>query len=201
MPLSAHKYPKTVPMVTESYMLGDAYIRTSATKTKIDNEFGGVGLHDASQGLMVKEWQAKLFGNDVLIHPADAPNATITLFTEPNITEIALAFDFNMQPIVAYMQAGVMKMRWYDGTRGGYVVDTFTTGDKSPRMTIDDKRADQTSDADVLLFYIRGSSIFCRLLRDRFAVEYEWKGSIDPAPIRIVSCGLTTGYRFQLQYV
>src|SRR5690606_35250660 len=69
-----------------------------------DWELGGVALNDPSQGLSVKVWHAFAthdHDTDVVTVWVEAPGVPATeLFSGIGITEIALAFDQNMNPFV-----------------------------------------------------------------------------------------------------
>lgn len=161
----------------------------------VDYEMGGVAIQDPSQGMSVRVWKLWLDGTDVVLAPDDTPSARTVLFSGSGITELTLAFDSNMTPVVAYMQDGTMKLRWLDLTIPAYV--TTTIAGASPYLSFDDRRQRMIARADVMLFYLRDGIVRLRLLRDRFLTEYDWT----PEPVgtkRIVAAGLDSGYRMQL---
>jgi hypothetical protein len=137
----------------------------------IDYEFGGVALRDASQGLRVKVWTFRLTGEDVTAEALDVP-ATV-LFSGAGITEIAGAFDQNMNPAVAFMQAGTLKLYWYDSLAEEQVITDFDG--HSPKVCMDDKRRAQTllGNNDVIFAYIRDGVLYNRTQRYRYEVEDE----------------------------
>lgn len=134
-----------------------------------DWEWGGVALNDPSQGLFVQIWHLTLEGDNVCIEAPSVPKTT--LFTGADITDVALAFDQNMRPFVAYTQAGSAKFWWYDPTVQ-MMVTTDLPGATTPRCTLDDKREFNTSGSDVILAYLKGRDLYFRMQRDRFTVEY-----------------------------
>lgn len=144
----------------------------------VDYEMGGVGLSDASTGLLVQVWTATLVGvpgeAGTAVH-VSAPNTPDTLlFQRDGITEISLAFDQNMRPFIAFVAAGQATFWWYDATLPGARFTDLPTGSSSPKCTLDDKRPLETlaGTSDILLAYIRTDNLYYREQRDRYTVEY-----------------------------
>ena len=165
----------------------------------VDYELGGVALQDPSQGMSVRVWKLWLNGTDVTLAPDVTPSSGTVLFSGTGITELTLAFDSNMTPIVAYVQDGVMKLHWYDAAAVPPAYVTTTFDGTSPYLSFDDRRPRMISRADVLLFYLSGGIVKVRTLRDRFTIEYDWT----PAPVgtkRIIAAGLDSGFRMQLVF-
>lgn len=177
-----------------AFMAPDSRLRLDLL---VDYELGGVDLFDASQGLMVQVWEARVSGGVVQVKPESAGTWTDVL-TDSGITEIALAFDQNMRPVVAYVAGGVAKMRWFDTVPAAFVTTTFT-GASSPVVTMDDKRALQMITNDVLLFYIKAGSVYCRQQRDRFSVE-RLLGAVPAGSTRFKRWGMSEALRVQLEF-
>lgn len=139
------------------------------TSPIVDYERGGVALRDGSQGLNVRDWIFRLVGDDVTVEADGVPR--VTLFSAPGATEISGAFDQNMNPAVGFMQAGEMRLYWYDTTVERQVTTTFSG--HSPRVCMDDKRSFQTlvGGNDVIFAYMRDGSLYFRAQRDRYTVE------------------------------
>lgn len=136
-----------------------------------DYEMGGAGVSDSSQGLLVKLWTARYEGDSVLLSAPGVPETV--LFTRPGITQIALAFDTNMAPFVAFQDPGGVAYWWFDPSEGEHVVGPYLpAGVHSPRCCLDDKRylTDQTR--DIILAYLRDGSLYYRQQRDNYGVEY-----------------------------
>lgn len=161
-------------------------------------EMGGVALSDPSQGLLAKLWTLKviLLEDVQYVQVSAAGVPPTTLFTSiEGITEADLAFDQNMKPVVAYVEAGKAKLRWYDATIPGISTLILPTGSSSPRCTLDDKRPNQTTKSDVLVFYMRGGNV-CRVQqRDRYAIEVVL-GTLGPDAY-LVSVGMNSKWRVQ----
>lgn len=158
-----------------------------------DYDYGGVALSDASQGLKAKVWRGFVDGNDVKF---EAPGVSASvIFTEPGITDLAITFDQNGRPFVAYMVGAVAKFRWYDALAAGYSVTTLPAGSKDPRCQLDDKRYSQAQTSDIILAYVRLGTLYTRKQRDRYLIEYAMATGL-PAG-KLVQVGMNIGNRFQ----
>lgn len=162
-------------------------------------EYGGVALNDTSQGLYVKLWEGVLIDNgdtgtsDIYVR---APGVPLTLlFSAPGITEIDLAFDQNMNPFIAYMQAGVPKFYWYDPTVGGMVHTALPSGCSDLRCALDEKRWFGVADSDIELAYVRGGSLYYREQRDRYQIERLVQANVT----RLICIGMNVQSRFQFR--
>lgn len=159
-----------------------------------DYELGGIALRDPSQGLQVQVWTATLVGADVTV---SAPSVDPTvLFSGSDITELRLAFDQNMNPCIAYVQAGQMILYWFDTFEGGQVFTPFDG--TSPQLCLDDKRTTQRGNSDIIFAYIRAGGLYFRAQRDRFGVEY-FLTIIDPGFI-FTKMGMNAGNRLQFAF-
>lgn len=167
----------------------------------VDYELGGVALQDASQGLQVKVWKVELVGDDVVLSAEGV--APVVLFTQSDITEIALAFDQNMQPFVAYMLAGRhARFRWFDATVPGFVTTALPAGSYSLRASLDDKRGAAgtlTGRSDIVLTYLREGHLYCRAQRDRYEIEYDLDDGHDTRVIG--QFGMSRAWRLQWQLI
>lgn len=144
----------------------------------VDYELGGVGLSDASQGLQVQVWTARITGTPGFPGTAvtvEAPNTPATqLFAMDGISEISLAFDQNMKPFIAFVASGVAQFWWYDATLPGTRFTTLPVGSTSPKCTLDDKRPLENllGTTDILVVYLLTDNLYFRMQRDRYTVEY-----------------------------
>tara|TARA_R110001592_G_scaffold111372_5_gene308450 strand:- start:3343 stop:3918 length:576 start_codon:yes stop_codon:yes gene_type:complete len=164
----------------------------TVTRT-VDYEDGGIAIQDPSQGSNYQRWRGRLIGDDIIL---DAPEVEpFTVFSAPGITEFSFTFDQNMRPAIAYVQAGVAKLRWFDSAANAQVITTYP-GAITPRVTLDDKRFTQTSSSDVILGYVRDGALYYRQQRDRYTVER----LLDPGPhIGLVKIGFNV--KLSLQFL
>ena len=163
----------------------------------VDQELGGVAINDASQGLAVQLWTVSYVGVDVIL--TSQFGSSSVLFSAAGITELALAFDQNMRPTVAYRQTGNVFLRWWDTTEAAYVVTDFGVG-VSPRLCIDDRRPSQTGNSDVIFAYIRDEALYYRQQRDRYLVERLLRDELSPST-RLKSVGMNRNWRLQFELI
>lgn len=186
--------------VKSDFLRPDDFVRVGDS-VLTDYEYGGAAIQDPSAGFFYQIWHLWVEGDQVKLAPQDNLAAAHVLFSAPNIREITFTFDSNMNPVVAYIQAGQSKLYWYDLTQTppGFVTQTITGANGSPFLTFDDKRERMIGQADVMLFYIVDQAVKVRLMRDRFTVEYEW-GTLPKGAERIASAGMSEGNRLQLAF-
>lgn len=167
----------------------------------VDWERGGVALNDTSEGLQFQVWKltaVKDEENANLRHLwLSSPNGYAhLLLSAEDITEVALSFDQNMNPFLAYVQDGVSKFYWYDPVLPGMTTTNLPTGSSSPRCTIDDKRPENIGISDNVLAYIRDGWLRVRYQRDRYLVEYDMA---EVGEAELVSVAMNKGWRLQFR--
>lgn len=165
-----------------------------------DWDLGGLALNDPSHGLKLQVWEFRLEGETVVAQPADH-GETVVLHAAagPGITELAGAFDSNMQYVLAFVQGGVTKLYWYDSTPQEYVTTEFP-GCDSPRLTLDDKRESQADSRDVLFFYLRANALYFRVQREKYATEHHLQ-DCPPRTLRLGRVGMNTVNRVQIEFL
>jgi len=157
----------------------------------VDYEDGGIAIQDPSKGSQYQRWRGRLLGDDIIL---DAPEVeAFAVFSGPDITEISFTFDQNMRPAIAYLQAGVSKLWWFDSVAGAQVITEYP-GAITPRVVLDDKRFTQTSNSDVILGYVRDGALYYRRQRDRFTIER----LLDAGPhVGLIKIGFNVQLRLQ----
>jgi len=163
-----------------------------------DWEMGGIGLNDPSQGLVVQPWKFWADGSDVKVGP-DPGGPWTTLFSVSGITELSGAFDVSMAPAVAYVVGGATYLWWYSPLLGAYTTTMFA-GCSSPRLALDDKRASQSGNADIVFAYIRAEGLYYRLWRDRYATE-RFLCAQPANTLRLGRVGMSTRNRMQFEFL
>lgn len=168
----------------------------------VDYEMGGVALSDPSRGLQVKNWTLRVVTDkdtDQQEIRVSAPGVVeTTLISGAAITEAALAFDQNMKPAVAYVQAGAAKLWWFDNTIPGTTIIALPAGVTSPRLCLDDHRPNQTGISDICLFYILAGNLCARYQRERFTVEHVLHAV--GAGASLVSVAMNKDWRLQFRF-
>lgn len=167
----------------------------------IDYELGGIALNDASQGLQVQTWRARVDGNTIKVGAEPYTTETV-IVTGTTITEISLAFDQNMRPTIAYIDAGQAKLYWYDSFLGSTTTTILASDIVSLFVTMDDKRPVATllNFNDILLFYVRSDVLYYRQQRDRYNTE-RMLAILTHPNANILKSGMSTGWRVQVHVV
>lgn len=135
-----------------------------------DSEMGGIALRDASQGLRVQQWTVRVSGNDVLLGAPSVPETV--QFSAPGITEVSLAFTQNMDPAIAFVLDGAAVLWWFDTLAQQQVFTALPAGARNPRITLDDKRREQSNTSDIIMGFLLGDGLYMQRQRDRFGVTY-----------------------------
>lgn len=157
-------------------------------------ESGGVGLSDTSQGLSSHTWRTWTDSKDIYIQRSDLPKDTAkTLLAALNITELDLTFDQNMRPVLTYVSGGIAKLYWYDTVSQSQTITDFPNV-QNPRVSLDDKRAFNTANSDVIFAYINNDQLCCRYQRERYGIEHVLHQL--PPKTQLVKIGMGTANRF-----
>ena len=180
--------------VEGNFLAPDDRARTSLL---VDYELAGIAIGDPSRGLQYQVWEARVAGGVIQTRP-EGSGAWTDITSASDITEIALAFDQNMRPQVAYMAGGICRFYWYDADSAAYVTSTFA-GATSPVVAMDDKREAEVGLNDVVLFYLSGGNVIYRRQRDRYGVSYLME-AVPSGTTRIIRWGMTDQLRFQLEF-
>jgi hypothetical protein len=111
-----------------------------------------------------------------------------------SVTDVSLAFDSNMQPVIAYLEDGVCKLRWFRLLINGFQTDAFA-GCITPKCSTDDKRETQEGASDVIFSYVRAGNLYWRTQRDNYEIE-RLVGTCPPG-WGLARTGMTSGFRFR----
>jgi len=174
----------------------------SPSNDLIDYENGGPVLNNSESSSNDFEWRCYYEDGVVLIDREGVE--PFAFFSAPDITLVSLAFDQAMQPHVAYVEAGVAKFRYWDTLAGAYATLTLSDA-RDPRCCSDEKHIELSTNRDLILTYLRSSTLYVRLQRDRYSVEYAKVANEDHEPIttstRLLQFGRNTGSRLQWHFV
>lgn len=179
------------------YFLG---ARAQVFPDYIDYMDGGVAIQDPSLGLDYQTWTAEIVSDvledNIMLSALTFPATSV--YTGDDITEVSLAFDQNMNVCVAFVEAGVAKLLWYDTTVSELVVTEIGSEVTHPRVALDDNREFNRANSDIILAYIKDGALYYRQQRDRYAIERQ----LSSGPwIALKRIGMGSGYRFQFQVV
>lgn len=170
-------------------------IRFSTQAGMVDTHFGGIAIGDASHGLQYQIWTCRTDGNNVFLSAAN----TLPFIQLANVQAqwVALAFDQGARPVIAYAtKLGQAFYYFFDTVANAFV--TRSLSGVIPRIfaSLDDQRPALIAQSDVLICYVRAGTLFMRVQRDRFGVEY----TLGAAPATLVQIGMDLKYRFQFAF-
>lgn len=167
-----------------------------------DVNVGPTTLNKSNGRLNTRYWLAhQVESGDVVLKGANGNGwgEGTTLFnSQDGIAEISLTFDQLGRPIVFFrINEDDIKLYWYNPvTEVSEVKDLGKGNYPNARFDVIDNSGVQYSDA--MLFYVRDDTIYMRVQRDRYDVEY-----VTPATgrnMRILSSGINVNNRFQVSY-
>jgi hypothetical protein len=183
----------SVPPVPGNIIQG----RSKTHNLLIDYETGGIGLNDPSQGQLVQVWQGIVQNfRDIYFSAPNTPN-TIVYSTGYAAQMISICFDQNMRPHVAFMENGTSKLYFYNSSLGHSDLLVLPTGSKNPKITLNDKRPEQSTYSDIVLVYQRGTDLFVRVQRERYLIEHlVATGTVG----ELLKIGMNDGMRIQYEF-
>lgn len=170
-------------------------IRFNNATGLVDTHLGGIALGDASQGISYQLWTAQIIGSDIVLSAPNTP--AFTLLSGTNAVWVALAIDQSAREFIAYADInGNASYYWYDSTIPGYRTSTLVAPVFRPFAALDDSRPLNIGGSDVILAYERSGTLYMRVQRDRFGVEY----NLAAAPATLVQIGMNEADRFQFAF-
>lgn len=203
----------TIPTRTQlnlkaEFLYPDSIVRSP----RQDYEYGGAGIGDTSKGHNFQWWAAMIERGAPIIQDGQVTGQeddkiiirsqdgqTLEFYQGQNITEVALAFDSNMNPHVAWTEDSLGKFRWYDLSINDYRVSEYP-GAMNLRLALDDKRSTQSNKRDILLSYIdNNSDLYVRVQRENYATAH-LMGRFEPQGGRLMRVGMTKEMTFQWEY-
>lgn len=194
------------PLSSKAQVAGFTFpVKSPLPEDKLqDWELGGRYLSDPALGLQVKLWKLearKDLGSGIVSVVVTAPGGVAPgelereLFADIGITEVALTFDQNMFPFVAYTKSRQGWIYWYDPTVPG-MTHTQIAGARDLRCTLDDKRGWAVGDSDIVLAYMSGANLCARYQRERYQVEHVLKAGAGMS-CQLVSMAMNVSQRLQ----
>lgn len=164
-------------------------------KRRVDYERGGLGLHETSRGLLFQNWRVAWDAITKEVRLTNEYGFDQVMFSALNVTQLSLSFDQSMTPYFAYTESGSTWLRWL--LASGETRKMLIPGATQPRLTMDDKRPESTSLADVALIYLRGTSLCKRIQRESFLTEEVL--AVDVIGTRLGRVGMTKNNRVQIE--
>lgn len=190
-------------LATDPYAYVGAFLAPDDQENVLleDYELGGTDLNDPSDGLKVKTWTASYNPATGEISLSAPGSVTTVVLTIMGVSELSLAFDQNMQPVIAFVENGAAKFYWWDTDIPGFTTTTLPAGSLTPRVCMDDKRDMETAANDVILCYVTGDGKLVALhQRDRYStVDVLMDPFVDPYgnPALLKRIGMNANNRLQ----
>lgn len=157
-------------------------------------DLGPISVGNTTQGLTAKQWYIN--------YNTSTGECTLegygVLFVRTGISRVCLTFDFNGRPFVAFEQEGVVWIWWYDPLTSSQVFSQISEG-VLPFARLDERRPEFSTISDIILIYFRNGSMFFRVQRDRFLVEYPTQFT-NISPSRVLNFGMSNLNRLQVDY-
>ncbi len=172
----------------------------STSDPMVDYEDGGIALSDATQGLQVQAWRAKILnGKDVVLDVPSVPTILPeTIFSLSGISHISFTFDSAMYPVISFMKEGVAYIRWYSALAPAGFKVTAIAGGLYPKVSLDDKRELESINRDIILSYTKADGcLYFRKSRDRYSDLAEKKLYTGLNGLILRRTGMNIAYRFQ----
>lgn len=133
---------------------------------------GGVELFGTRGGITGYVWVAEVIGGKVLVRREDL-SLGFEISARDGITQLDLAMDQNMHPVLTYVAYGKSYIYHFDGQTNSFaelpLSDTVTT----PRVALDKIFISDIPQSDVVLGYTNNGKLCYRLQRERYLVEHE----------------------------
>jgi len=118
------------------------------------------------------------------------------IWQQPHLEEFSFSFDQNMQPVLAYVQSGQAKLRFFDSVPQAFSIIELEQGAITPRVALDDKRDFLGyAQSDVILAYVLNSHLVKRLGSERYQNTHLVKANVGNAGL--IKIGMNRGLRFQ----
>jgi len=186
----------TVP-VPSTFLPPRNFTRFSPVSGRSDVHMGGIAIADASHGLLYQLWTAVLVDGNVLLSAPNTPQFTFLSGLGTDTVWVALAFDQNARPFIAYANtAGVCHYHWFNPIVNNFVTDLLPRTVLRPFASVDDQHPAEIAISDIILAYVSAGILYFRAQRDRYTIEY----TLGPAPATLVQVGMSHVTRFQFAF-
>lgn len=160
------------------------------------NVLGGISLNNGSQGRMVQQWTIWYDKdiNYIFVGPKD--QSPVWSRPEPGVLGLSLAFDNNMNLVIAYRKIDGCYLYYYNTLSSGYTTRFFPDA-TACRVAVDDPRDFNNGNSDVIFVYTLNNKLYYRQQRDRYDIEY----FIADTKRQLQRAGPTSGYRFKIELI
>lgn len=171
--------------------------RNKPTRPNESWGLGGVALSGSNEPFSYN-WRCYVQDKAICIARTDGVPVTVLSFVG-DVTEVSLAFDQTMRPVIAYVEDDVSKLYWYSSSLGRMTITEFDDI-RNPRVSMDDTRQFNISNSDIIFAYVAGFDRLCyRLQRERYSIEHVLNTDDERPPInplRLFDIGMGRENRF-----
>lgn len=168
------------------------FIAPKRANQLVDYEYGSFALQNTESGLDAVLWKCFYEGGLIKFSHLDQIQIMLTV---DNVTALSFAFDLNMNPLIAYSAEKHCYLWWYDTAQAKQVTTDLGTEISFPQLSLDERRAVESSNADVIFAYIKNSKLYMRIQRERFQIEHELTQAK-----RLIQIGMMKNNRFGFAY-
>lgn len=155
---------------------------------------GGIALNDASKGRDYQNWYVWYDGATIFYGPEAPTLVAAGSLGIANVTQVSMAFDNNMNPILAWMDATGAHIRYFSGTTSTYVV-LDVPGATSCLVAVDDSRNFYNANSDAVFAYTISTGLWYRYQRENYATPRQASTSVK----RLLRMGMGSQGRFQFE--
>lgn len=155
---------------------------------------GGIALNDASKGRDYQNWYVWWDTGVAYFGPATVPLVATGSLALPGILQLSMAFDNNMNPILAWTDSVGAHIRYFSGTTSSYVVIDIP-GATSCLVAVDDNRAFYNAASDIIFAYTLSTGLWFRYQRQNYTVAMQASTSTR----KLLRMGMTNQHRFQFE--
>ena len=158
--------------ITEEFVESD-WLYDNVEEDLVYQHIGGKDIQDVSESLTYQMWEMTYEANIIKLRSL-TNNRRIDVKTVTEVSELSFAFTLNMLLTYIYKKLDKCYLNYYDTVLQQYREISFDNMN-TPKLIYDDLRTTQTNSSDVILFYVNSltNKLCCRLLRDRYTIEYE----------------------------
>lgn len=158
--------------ITEEFVESN-WLYDNVEEDLVYQHIGGKDIQDISEPLTYQMWEM-FYEENIIKLKSKTTNKLINVKEISEVLELSFSFTINMLLTYVYKKLDKCYLNYYDTTLQQYTEISFDNMN-TPKLIHDDLRTTQTNSSDIILCYINSvtNKLCCRLLRDRYTIEYE----------------------------
>lgn len=131
---------------------------------------GGIALNDASKGRDYQNWFVwyEVLTGTIKFGPEAIPMVATGSIVRPGVLQLSMAFDNNMNPVLAWIDASGGHVRYFSAATQNYVT-VDVPGATSCLVVVDDIRAYSNTLSDVVFAYTIPTGLWYSYQRNNYA--------------------------------